>query len=137
MSGVLLDTCALIWLANKEAVEIKALDVIAEAWEAKLPVCVSPISAWEIGMLHSKGKLPSTLEPKEWLRQFIAQAKFSWVEMSWELLVTSSSLPGNINGDPADRIIAATARQNGYMLITRDRNLLNYAKQGYLLATKC
>jgi len=39
--------------------------------------------------------------------------------------------------DPADQIIAATARLYGFRLITRDGKLLDYAEQGHILATKC
>jgi len=46
-------------------------------------------------------------------------------------------LPGAPPADPADRIIAATARLHGYRVITRDGKLLSYAAQGHILATAC
>jgi PIN domain nuclease of toxin-antitoxin system len=49
----------------------------------------------------------------------------------------SSFLPGKFPKDPADRIIAATAREHGYTVVTRDRALLDYAEQGYLSAVEC
>jgi len=58
-------------------------------------------------------------------------------EMTPELLLESSFLPGNLHKDPADRILAATARQYGYTLMTRDRALLDYARQGHLSVLEC
>jgi len=49
----------------------------------------------------------------------------------------SSFLPGSLHRDPADRIIAATAREYGHTVITRDRALLDYARQGHLAAVEC
>ncbi len=57
--------------------------------------------------------------------------------MPAELLIESQSLPGNIHQDPYDRIIAATAREYGYTVMTRDRALLDYGQEGYLSAVEC
>jgi PIN domain nuclease of toxin-antitoxin system len=53
------------------------------------------------------------------------------------LLIAASFLPGIVPRDPADRIIAATARQYGQMLVTRDRPLLDYAGHGHVSALAC
>jgi PIN domain nuclease of toxin-antitoxin system len=58
-------------------------------------------------------------------------------DMSPDLLISSSFLPGAPPRDPADRIIAATAREYGYVLVTRDRLLLEYAEQGHIQALVC
>jgi PIN domain nuclease of toxin-antitoxin system len=58
-------------------------------------------------------------------------------EMPPHVLLESSFLPGNLVGDPADRIIAATAREYGFVVITRDRALLDYAAQGHLAVIEC
>jgi PIN domain nuclease of toxin-antitoxin system len=58
-------------------------------------------------------------------------------EMSAGLLIESQSLPGDIHKDPYDRIIAATAREYGYTVMTRDRALLDYGGQGYLSVMPC
>jgi PIN domain nuclease of toxin-antitoxin system len=43
-----------------------------------------------------------------------------------------SFLPGEFHGDPADRIIVATARINNLILLTRDRKILQYRSKGYI-----
>jgi len=53
------------------------------------------------------------------------------------LLIESSFLPGRPPRDPADRIIAATARDLGATLITRDHRLLEYAEQGHMKVIEC
>jgi PIN domain nuclease of toxin-antitoxin system len=54
-----------------------------------------------------------------------------------ELLIASSFLPGIPPRDPADRILAATAREYGYVLVTRDRPLLDYSEQGHIQELAC
>ena len=53
------------------------------------------------------------------------------------VLIASSFLPDAPNRDPVDRILAATAREYGYKLVTRDRTLLDYAYQGHIQAVAC
>jgi PIN domain nuclease of toxin-antitoxin system len=54
-----------------------------------------------------------------------------------KILMDASFLPGNLHNDPMDRIIAATAREYGFTVMTRDRALLDYAKAGHLSAAEC
>jgi len=53
-----------------------------------------------------------------------------WNAISPEVAVASTRLPGTIHSDPADRMIAATARHLGSTLITADQLLLDYARPG-------
>jgi PIN domain nuclease of toxin-antitoxin system len=57
--------------------------------------------------------------------------------MSPDLLIAASFLPGKPPRDPADRIIAATARDYGCTLVTRDRSLLDYGEQGHVRVLAC
>jgi PIN domain nuclease of toxin-antitoxin system len=57
--------------------------------------------------------------------------------MSPDVLVSSSFLPGSPPRDPVDRILAATAGEHGYQLLTRDRLLLSYGKQGHMHILPC
>ena len=58
-------------------------------------------------------------------------------DMPPEVLIDSSFLPGKPPDDPADRVIAATAREFSFTLITRDSHLMVYAEQGHLRAIRC
>jgi PIN domain nuclease of toxin-antitoxin system len=57
--------------------------------------------------------------------------------MSPDVLVSSSFLPGSPPRDPVDRILAATAGEHGYQLLTRDRLLMSYGKQGHMHILPC
>ncbi|HYY36678.1 MAG TPA: type II toxin-antitoxin system VapC family toxin, partial [Xanthobacteraceae bacterium] len=72
-----------------------------------------------------------------WFQRLFDVLNFRLAEMPPELLIASSFLPGTPPRDPADRIMAATAREYGYVLITRDRPLLDYAGQGHIQAVIC
>jgi PIN domain nuclease of toxin-antitoxin system len=110
---------------------------IRAAQTANLGVYLSPFTAWEIGTLVSKGRLHLTLSPEVWFESLLALTGVRLAELTPRLLIASTALPGKPPSDPADRIIAATARLNGYRVITRDSKLLAYAVQGHILATAC
>ncbi len=137
MSSLLVDTCAAIWLANGLSVRQATLDAVDDALRDGIPIYVSPISAWEIGMLASKKRVTLSVTPERWFGRLLALPGFELTELSTEVLIASSFLPGSPPRDPADRIIAATARDLGATLLTRDRLLLAYAEQGHLSAVAC
>jgi PIN domain nuclease of toxin-antitoxin system len=137
VSSLLVDTCAAIWLANGLSVRQATLDAVDDALRDGIPIYVSPISAWEIGMLASKKRVTLSVTPERWFGRLLALPGFELTELSTEVLIASSFLPGSPPRDPADRIIAATARDLGATLLTRDRLLLAYAEQGHLSAVAC
>jgi PIN domain nuclease of toxin-antitoxin system len=136
-SPILLDTCAAIWLAEAQALAEQAMLVLDDAYETRTAVYVSPITAWEIGLLTSRGRLSLLIKPQLWFQRLFDVLNFRLAEMPPEVLIASSYLPGTPPRDPADRIMAATAREYGYLLMTRDRPLLNYAGEGHIQAIAC
>lgn len=138
MSGpLLLDTCAAIYIADNEWLKQQAIEAIDEAFDRRQAIYLSPITAWEVGLLARKGRFKSSLAPKRWLDRLLSFREITLCAMPAELLLESSFLPGNLHGDPADRIIAATAREYGYTVVTRDNALLDYAAAGHLRALEC
>jgi PIN domain nuclease of toxin-antitoxin system len=134
---LLLDTCAAIWLAEGQDLAESAKPTLEQVYQAGGSVYVSPISAWEIGMLISRGRLSLVIAPEVWFQKLFDVLNFRLAEMSPRVLIASSFLPGRPPRDPADRIIAATAREFGYLLLTRDRPLLDYAALGHVQALAC
>jgi len=110
---------------------------IRAAREANLGIYLSPFTAWEIGTLVAKGRLHLTLTPEVWFETLLALPGVRLAALTPKLLISSTALPGRPPSDPADRIIAATARLIGFRVITRDEKLLDYALQGHIRATKC
>ena len=92
---------------------------------------ISMISVWEVGMLEAKGRLELRMSCAEWVRAALATPGLSLVPMNTEIAIESSRLPGNYPGDPADRILIATARITGAKLMTKDRKMLDYSRQGH------
>src|SRR5258706_505806 len=108
MSYLLLDTCALIFIAAGEPESGKAKAAMQHAYESDHPVYVSPISAWEIGLLVSRGRLNLSLPPKRWFDTILQKPGVELADLPPEVLIASSFLPDMPLRDPADRIIAAT-----------------------------
>ncbi|MFI4935726.1 MAG: type II toxin-antitoxin system VapC family toxin [Caulobacterales bacterium] len=133
---ILLDTCALLWLSNGAPLHPAATAAIEAARDDEDGLLVSPISAWEIGQLVGKGRLPLLLEPRLWFAEAL-EAGLTLAPMPPEVLIASSFLPGERLRDPADRILAATARTYRYRLMTRDRPLLAFGAEGNAEMIEC
>jgi PIN domain nuclease of toxin-antitoxin system len=136
MGPILLDTCALLWVFNGDRINSHAEEALLEASAQDGGVLVSPISAWEVGQLVARGRISLPMEPLAWI-QTALDGGLKLAPMPPSVLVGSSYLPGAPLRDPADRIIAATARAFGLCLMTRDRPLLTLADEGHLQAIGC
>ncbi|MFT3728360.1 MAG: type II toxin-antitoxin system VapC family toxin [Terricaulis sp.] len=135
-SAFLLDTCAALWIVDG----ILSKDVgeaLLASHKAGLPTYISPITAWEVGNMARKGRFKSNLAPDRWFNHLMKAPRAALAGMSPDLLMASCFLPAFPNNDPADRIIAATAREYGFTVVTRDAALLSYGKQGYLSVLAC
>lgn len=130
-----LDTHVWIWLVNggPECIVEGALDSIRGA-SADSALAVSAISVWEVAMLESKGRLQLQVDCLAWVAESTRRAGLRILPLSPDIAVASTRLPGDLHGDPSDRIIAATVRHESAILVTRDRALLAYAARGYLRA---
>jgi len=137
MSRLLLDTHAAIWLVEGQSFSVAAKEAFATATQDNEDALVSPMSAWEIGMLSARGRLRIPLPPADWFERLLRSPGIALAGLTTTALVASSYLPGSPPRDPVDRILAATAREGDYRLVTRDRELLAYAGQGYLKAIAC
>jgi PIN domain nuclease of toxin-antitoxin system len=133
---LLLDTCAVIWLFNRSPLSGASRAAIAAAATDRC-LFVSPFSAWEIGMLVKKGKIALTMSPSLWFSKVVEHPAITLADLNDDLLISSSFLPGEPPGDPADRIVVATARQERLAVVTRDRPILEYAGRGHVAALAC
>jgi len=134
---LLWDTCAAIWIYEKAPLAQGAIDAMGAAHRAGVPSYISPITAWEVGMLTAHGRLQLLTRPERWFANLFDVPGVRLAELSPDLLIASSYLPGKPPKDPTDRILAATARELGATLITRDRALLAYGAQGYMSVVAC
>ncbi|HVV43497.1 MAG TPA: type II toxin-antitoxin system VapC family toxin [Nitrobacter sp.] len=137
MRPLLWDTCAAIWISDQAELARTTLDLLASAHRESAPSYISPITAWEVGLLAARGRVQLQIAPDRWLAKLLDIPGVKLAPMPPELLIASSFLPGTPPRDPADRIVAATARDLGATLITRDRVLLAYGKQGHVSVVEC
>ena len=136
-SPILLDTYAALWIMENEWMRPEAVEAIDLAYDRGEKVFVSPIMGWEVGLLAKSGRFKSSYSPQRWLSVLLARPQIALAELPAHVLLESSLLPGNLHVDPVDRIIAATAREYGFTVMTRDRFLLAYAREGHLSAVEC
>jgi PIN domain nuclease of toxin-antitoxin system len=133
---ILLDTCALLWIMNKEPVLPAALSAVERAARTG-ELYASPVSAWEIGMLVRRGRLVLDVSAEVYVSRAFSRPGVQIAALTPEIVVRSSHLPGALHGDPADRVLIATAMLMGLKLMTRDRRILDYATQGHLPVMAC
>jgi PIN domain nuclease of toxin-antitoxin system len=134
---LLLDTHAAIWIVEDQSLASGAVDAIDAAYRADGTIFVSAITAWEIGLLVSRNRLGLSTRPERWFQRLLAIPGVRLADLSPDILIASSFLPGDAPRDPADRIILATARELGAILITRDRLLLKYSEAGQVSTIEC
>jgi PIN domain nuclease of toxin-antitoxin system len=137
LSAILLDTCAAIWIAENQPMAEAAVAAMDEAADAGRPVFVSAITAWEIGLLASRGRVTLSLAPSLWFKRLLELPGLRLMPLEPDHLIDSSYLPGSPPRDPADRIFAATSRREGMTLMTRDGLLIDYAREGHLQVLAC
>ena len=137
MTDFLLDTCAVIWTAHDDPLREPAANQLQSAYRRGARLLVSPITAWEIGMLVAKGRIALATDPNRWFERFCDLPSVTLAAMPTSVLVASTTLPGTPPRDPADRIIIATARAFGYVLATRDARILEYGSQGHVRVVEC
>src|SRR4051794_37931212 len=81
---------------------------------------VSAISCWEVGMLAEKGRLKLDRPTGAWVQTALRWSRVVALPVTSEIAVAAATFPPGFHGDPADRIIAATASIHGAPLVTRD-----------------
>ncbi len=84
---------------------------------------ISVISCWEVGMLVNKQRIALNNDIQDWIDQALNYPKMELVELTPQIAVLSTRLPGNFHGDPADRIIVASSLKNNCSLISKDKQI--------------
>ena len=124
MTAALLDTHALVWLAQgDEQLGTESLE-LADRASKEDGLLVSAFSFWEVAMLVRRRRLNLTQPPASW-RTTVLELGIIEIAISGEIGILAAELE-DFHPDPADRVIAATAVARGATLITADRRILNW-----------
>jgi PIN domain nuclease of toxin-antitoxin system len=131
---LLIDTHYWIWLqaGSRDRVTAGSLEIILEA-AGQSNLFLSVFSVWELGMLESKRRVHLHTTCAQWVEEALAMPGLSLAPLTPAIALESTRLPGSFHGDPADRIIVATARAMNARLLTSDRNIRAYARQRHVL----
>jgi PIN domain nuclease of toxin-antitoxin system len=134
-ANLLLDTHVWIWLMDGAPGKLSpsTLQKIRHA-AVKGQIYVSAISVWEVATLEAKGRITLSMDCRTWVDRALAAPGIQFAELTPAIAVDSTRLPGTLHGDPADRILVATARSLNGTLLTRDGPILTYAEQGHVRA---
>lgn len=130
--AVVLDTHVLVWLLQgSERLGPRSRGLITAAAHTE-SVYVPAISTWEVAMLVAKGRLALDREVGEWLSAALRLPGMRLAALDPLVAVDATRLPGDVHGDPADRLIVATARRHAALLITDDKLILQYGTAGHV-----
>lgn len=130
---VLLDTHVWYWFVNGELAEdFPAIDRQIQSHVDRSVVYVAAISLWEIAMLDAKKRIRLTMDCFHWLKRALGAPGIELEDLSPEVAVASVRLEGNAPRDPSDRLILASAMSLGAVLVTRDREMIQYCEDNRL-----
>ncbi len=130
---LLLDTHVWIWTVegSKDRLSRSAVRTIERASRAGR-IRVAAISVWEVAMLESRGRLRLARPVDEWVRAALRAPGVHLLPLAPEIAVESTRLPGELPGDPADRMLVASARVAGARLVSCDARIIGYGDTGHL-----
>jgi len=131
---LLLDTHVWIWLAAGNPVLSPSSRRAIERAREREHLLISPISIWEISKLVERKRLALDMDMTDWLRQWVELPGITTADFSFRVAVLSNRLPGEIHGDPADRILVASAYEESAVLVTADEKLLRYGQNHFISA---
>jgi PIN domain nuclease of toxin-antitoxin system len=122
---IILDTHVWVWWVHGDEKITSTQTKIIKANETDI-IGVSAISAWEIAKLVEYNRLELPCPLQEWFYEALSYPGIRLIELTPEIAIESTKLPGEFHRDPADQIIVATARLYDSSLITSDTKILKY-----------
>lgn len=121
MTTLLLDTHALLWLgAEPDRLSSAAAETVDRADE----LAVADITWFELAWLAEHGRVIAAVPVRTWLSGLASDVRS--VAITPAIAATAASLGSAFPGDPADRIILATAIEHGWRLLTKDQRMRRY-----------
>ena len=133
---LLLDTHVLLWMAEGlPQLSLSSRELIDKAAEEE-GLAVSAISFWEVAMLETRQRISLSLPIPAWREVVLNNSRATEIPVTGDVAIESVFLPGELQEDPADRLLVATARLQGCRLATRDEGILRYGAAGHVSCAK-
>ncbi len=126
-TDLLLDTHAWIWLVSGESKLVKTEFFSLLEKRENVHLHLSAISLWEISMLVSKDRLKLSMNTLDWLKTYLKKSNTQVTAINPDIAVKSTELKG-FHGDPADRLIMASAMHLYAKIVTHDKLILSFCK---------
>jgi len=123
---IILDTHIWVWWVHRDRKLKAKVRAYIKANEDK-GLGLSVISCWEVAKLVELNKLILHCSIDDWMNVAISYPGIQLLDLTPQISIESTQLPGNFHKDPADQIIVATARVFNAQLITLDEKILNYS----------
>lgn len=133
MIACLLDTHYWIWLLQGDSTRLKS-DTLHEIsrLQSENALFLSATSVLELARLEAGRRIDLGMSVEHALDLSVRSGGLRLLPLTTRILIESTRLPGNLHRVPSDRLLIATAREHGLTLVTRDKDILRYAKQGHL-----
>lgn len=122
---IVLDTHIWVWWVHGDERLTESQAKVIEANESNV-IGISAISCWEVAKLVEYGRLELPCSINGWFEQALSYPGIRILELTPQIAIESTQLPGEFHRDPADQIIVATARVYRCSLLTSDTRILEY-----------
>ncbi len=132
MKLIFIDTHIWIKFINRDKkLPKEIIQAVTEASD-RYTLALSSVSVWELALLVRKKHISLNCGVENWVASALQLPGLTEYPLDAKIALESEQLPGVFHGDPADRFIVATARVNKAALVTMDKKIMAYAKQGYI-----
>lgn len=122
---ILLDTHVWVWwVLGNSRLSAEKLRLLEEAEGEGLGVSI--MSCWEVAKLVELGRLDLPVSIEEWLAQALRYPGIQLLDLTIEIVIEATRLPGQFHRDPVDQLLVATARHRDMPLASADQSILAY-----------
>jgi PIN domain nuclease of toxin-antitoxin system len=121
LTTLVLDTHVVLWWSAEQE---RMSEVATEAMNEATQLVVADVTWWELAWLADRRRIVLTIPISTWLQRLARLVRT--VPISPVVAASAAALPASFPRDPADRLIFATAVENGWRLVSKDKALREY-----------
>ncbi len=129
---ILLDTHVWLWLMTGNSVLTQEFVASCQTILSMQGIFISSMSIWEVGMLVDKKRIEMEIDVLDWVTQALDEPGIQLCHVTPRIAIQSTRLPGEIHGDPVDRLLIASAYEENAVLVTCDKKILAYGTDKFI-----